>query len=85
MKRANDVISKSAYDFNIRHCYRAFRKQIYRREKDNITTKCTVIAAIFEDFVSRVIPVAVVKINKLAESGSPRLKENEVFFADVRQ
>ena len=47
--------------------------------KDDFTTKCIVLAAIFEDSVSRVIPVhvAVDKINKMAESGSPRLRENE--------
>ena len=47
---------------------------------DDFTTKCNVVAAIFEDLVSGVIPVAVDKINKMAESGSPRLGVNEVGF-----
>ena len=39
--------------------------------KDDFTTKCIVVVAIFEDsVVSRVIPVAVDKIKKMAESGS---------------
>ena len=38
------------------------------------------MAAIFEDSVSGVIPVAVDKIDKLAEGGSPRLGVNEVGF-----
>ena len=49
--------------------------------KDDFTTKCIVVAAIFEDSVSRMIPVAVDKINKMAECGSPRLEVNEVDFA----
>ena len=62
-------------------------RQTDRREKDHFTTKSSVTAAIFEDSVSRVIPVAVVKINKMAESESPRMAlflmgVNEVeFFA----
>ena len=48
--------------------------------KDYFTTKCIFVAAIFEDFVSGVIPEAVDKINKMAESGSPRLGVNEVWF-----
>ena len=36
--------------------------------------------AIFEDSVRGVIPVAVDKINKIAESGSPRFGVNEVGF-----
>ena len=48
--------------------------------KDDFTTKCIVVAAIFEDSVSGVIPVAVDKINKMPESGSPRLGVNEVSF-----
>ena len=38
-------------------------------EKDEFTTKCIVLVARFEDFVRGVIPVAVNKINKMAESG----------------
>ena len=50
--------------------------------KDHFTTKCIVVAAVFEDSVSRVIPVAVDKINKMAESGSPHLGVNlGCFFA----
>ena len=49
-----------------------------------ITAKSTrykiVEAVIFEDSVSGVIPVAVDKINKMAESGSPRSVVNEVGF-----
>ena len=48
--------------------------------KDEFTTKCIVVVAIFEDSVSRVILVAVNKINKIAESKSPRLGVNEVAF-----
>ena len=40
--------------------------------KDDFTTKCIVVAAIFEDSVSGMIPVAVDKINKMTECGSPR-------------
>ena len=50
----------------------------------NLTTKYMVVAAIFEDIVSGVIPVPVDKINKMAESGAPRLGANEVgFLLDV--
>ena len=44
--------------------------------KDHFTTKCIVVAAIFKDSVSGVIPVAVDKINKMAESGSTHLGVN---------
>ena len=47
---------------------------------DNFTTKCSVVAAIFEDSVSGVIPVAVDKINQMAECGSPRFGVNTVGF-----
>ena len=50
-----------------------------RREKDN-TTKCNVIAAVVKDSISRVIPVTVIKINKMAEGESPCLGVNEVVF-----
>ena len=54
--------------------------------KDDFTKKCIVVAAIFKVFVSGVIPVAVDKINKMAESGSPRLGVKEVvFFAGFLQ
>ena len=43
--------------------------------------KWIVVAAIFEDSVSGMIPVAVDIINKMAECGSPRLNVNEVGFA----
>ena len=43
--------------------------------------KCIVEAAIFEDSVSGMITVAVDKINKMGECGSPRLEVNEVDFA----
>ena len=66
MKRANDVNNNNVYDVNIRHCYGGLKKQTDRSEKDNFTLKCTVIVAIFEDSVRRVIPVAV-KINKMAK------------------
>ena len=36
--------------------------------KDDFTRKCFALAVIFEDSVSGVIPVAVDKINKMAES-----------------
>ena len=42
--------------------------------------KYIVVAAIFEDLVSGVIPIPVDKINKTAESGAPRLGVNEVRF-----
>ena len=35
--------------------------------KDDFTTKCIVVAAIFEDSVSGVIPVSVDKISKMVE------------------
>ena len=38
------------------------------------------IAAIFEYSVGGGIPIAVVKINKMVESGSPRLEVNEVLL-----
>ena len=47
-------------------------------KKYNFTRKCTVIAAIFKDSVSGVIPVAIVKIKKMAESRFPRFQVNEV-------
>ena len=50
-------------------------------KKDNFTTKYTFVATIFEDYVSGVIPVAVVKINKKAEIESPRMEVNEVCFS----
>ena len=53
--------------------------------KDYFTTKCIAVAAIFKDFVSGIIPVAVDKINKMAECGSPRLEVNEVCFAGFLQ
>ena len=40
---------------------------------------------IFENSVSGVIPVAVDKINMMAELGSPRLEVNEVSFAGFLQ
>ena len=46
--------------------------------KDDFTTKCIVVAAIFEESISGVIPVPVDKINKMAECGSPRFGVNEV-------
>ena len=51
-----------------------------KTRKNDFTTKYIVIAAIFEDLVSGVIPVPVDKINKMAESGAPRLGVNEVGF-----
>ena len=48
--------------------------------KEDFTTKCIVVAAIFEDKVSGVILVAVDKINKMAQCGSPRFGENELGF-----
>ena len=51
--------------------------------EDNFTTKCIVEAAIFQDSVSGVIPVAVDKINKMAESGPPRLGINAVGFSGL--
>ena len=48
--------------------------------KYDFTTKCIVVAAIFEDSVSGAIPVSVDKINKMAECGSPCLGVNEVGF-----
>ena len=41
-------------------------------KKDDFTLKCIVIAEIFKESISGVIPVSVDKINKIAESGSPR-------------
>ena len=41
--------------------------------------------AIFENSVSGMIPVAVDKINKMADFGSPRLEVNEVGFAGFLQ
>ena len=86
-KRTNDVNNNNVYDINIRHCYEALRVQTDIREKDELPRKCTVKAGIVEDSVSRVIPVAVVKINKMAESGSPCLGVNEfgsfeIFFSN---
>ena len=53
----------------------------YRQTRTgDFTTKCIVVAAIFEDSFSGVIRVAVDKINKMAERGSPRLGLNEVVF-----
>ena len=52
-------------------------------KKDDFTTKCIVVAAIFEDSVSGVIPVAVDKINNIVESLSPRLGVNEVGFCCI--
>ena len=49
------------------------------------TKKCIVVAAIFEDSVSGMIPVAIDKINKMAECGSPRLEINDVGFAGFLQ
>ena len=46
--------------------------------KDDFATKFIVVAAIFVDSVRGVIPVATDKINKMADSGSPRLGVNEV-------
>ena len=45
--------------------------------KDDFTANCNVVAATFKDSVSGVIPVAVDKINKMAESAPPDLGENE--------
>ena len=47
-------------------------------EKNNFTTNCTVIAAIFKDSV-RVIAVAVVFINKMSECGSPLFAVRFIF------
>ena len=53
----------------------------YRQTRTgDFTTKCIVVAAIFEDSFSVVIRVAVDKINKMVERGSPRLGLNEVVF-----
>ena len=49
--------------------------------KEEFTTKCIVVAAIFEDSVSGMIPVAVDKINKMAECGSSRFEVKWVCFA----
>ena len=46
--------------------------------KDDFAMKFIVVPAIFQDSVSGVIPVATDKINKMADSGSPRLGVNEV-------
>ena len=48
--------------------------------KDYFTMKCTIVVAISEDSISGVIPVAVVKINKMVESRSPHLGVNVVGF-----
>ena len=48
--------------------------------KDDFTMKCIVLVPIFELSVSGVIPVAVNKINKMAESGSPPLGLNKNGF-----
>ena len=53
--------------------------------KDDFTTKCIVVAAIFEEYVSGMIPVAVDIINKMAECGSPRLEVNKVGIAGFLQ
>ena len=53
--------------------------------KDDFTKKCIVVVAIFENSVSGMIPVAVDKINMMAEFGSPRLEEKEVVFAGFLQ
>ena len=60
--------------------YDAIVMEHRQTRKDEFTTKCIVVSAIFEDSVSRVIPVAVDKINKMAESGSPCLGVNEFCF-----
>ena len=50
------------------------------------TTKCIFVAATFEDYVSGMTPVAIDKINKMAEcGGSPPLEVNEVGFAGFLQ
>ena len=55
-------------------------------EKRYFKNKCTVIAVIVEVSVSRVTSIAVVKINKMAEGGSPRQGVNKVgCFADFLQ
>ena len=55
-------------------------------KKRCFTTKCTVAAAIFKDSISGMIPVAVVKINKMEDSRHPRLGGNKVvFFAGFLQ
>ena len=53
--------------------------------KYDFTMECIVITAIFEDSVSGVIPVAVDKINKFPESGSPHLGVNDMVFAGFLQ
>ena len=56
----------------------------YRQTRTgDFTTKCIVVAAIFEDSFSGpgVIRVAVDKINNMAERGSPRLGVSKVVFS----
>ena len=59
----------------------------YNRQmrKDDFTTKCIVLAAIFEDSVSEMISVSVDKINKMAECGYASMEVNEVGFAGFLQ
>ena len=49
-----------------------------RKRKDDFATKYIIVAAIFEDSVNRVI--AIDKINKMADSGSPRFGVIEISF-----
>ena len=64
------ITSVSAIDME-----RKVNKQTDEKKYD-FTTKCIVVATIFEESVSGVIPVAVDKMNKMTECGSPRLEVN---------
>ena len=72
------------YDLSFRHCYGALQVNRQTR-KYYFTTTCIVVAAIFKNSVSRLIPKAVDKINKIGESGSPRSGVNEVFAGFLQQ
>ena len=50
--------------------------------KDDFTTKCIVVAAIFKNFACGMIPVAVDKINKMAEFGSLAWKKMRFVLLD---
>ena len=78
---SNTITCMTSVSTIVMACYLTDR----HARKDDFTTKCIVVTAIFENFVGGMIPVAVDKINKMAEFGSPRLEENEVHFAGFLQ
>ena len=75
----NDVKNNNVYDVNTRHCTSIYVVYVNGETRKTIFySEMTVITPIFENFVSEVIPVAVVKMNKIAVSESPRMGVNKV-------